>query len=80
MLQCVFPQYLQNKWMNFDQNFVYALINTRSMFFLMHIIFGQFLTGLWPLINIRILFMLNILGINLWLSIRFCICVDIDKI
>ena len=27
------------------------------MLFLMHIIFGQFLTELWPLINVRILFM-----------------------
>ena len=32
---------------------------------LMHIIFGQFLTELWPLIDVRILFMLSILWINL---------------
>ena len=37
-----------------------VLIYTRSMY-LMHIIFGQFLTELWPLIEVRILFMLNIL-------------------
>ena len=60
MYKCVFPQY-QNKWMNFDKNFVYALINTRSIFYLMHNIFGQFLTELWPLIDVRNLFMLNIL-------------------
>ena len=46
----------------------------------MHFIFGQFLTELWPLIDIRILFMLNILRINLWISIKFFICIDIDKI
>ena len=45
----------------------------------MHIIFGQFLTELRPLINVRILFMLNILWINLWTSIKFCICIDINK-
>ena len=46
----------------------------------MHIIFGQFLTELWPLIDVRILFMLNILWINLWNSIKFCLCIDIDKV
>ena len=45
----------------------------------MRVIFGQFLTELWPLIDIIILFMLNILWINLWISIKFCICIDIDK-
>ena len=45
----------------------------------MHIIFGQFLTELWPLIDIRILFMLNILWINLWIWIKFCVCIYIDK-
>ena len=49
------------------------------MLFLMHIIFGQFLTELWPLIGVRILFMLNILWIDLWILIKFCMCIDIDK-
>ena len=40
---------------------IYALINTRSMLYLMHNIFGQFLTELWLLIDVRILLMLNIL-------------------
>ena len=31
----------------------------------MHIIFGQFLIELWPLVEFRILFMLNILWMNL---------------
>ena len=46
----------------------------------MHIFFGQFLTELWPLINIKILFMRNILWINLWISIKFCIYIDIDNV
>ena len=46
---------------------------------LMHITFGRFVTELWPLTNVRILLMLNILWINLWISIKFCVCVDIDK-
>ena len=33
--------------------------------------FGQLLTQLWPLIDVRILFMLNILWISLWISIKF---------
>ena len=49
------------------------------MLYLMHIVLRQFLTELWPLIDIRILFMLNILRINLWISIKFCIGIDIDK-
>ena len=50
------------------------------MLFLVHVIFGQFLTELWPLIDIRILFMFNILWNNLWILIKFCICIDIDKV
>ena len=49
------------------------------MLHLKHVIFGQFLTELWRLIDVRILFMLNILGINLWILIKFCIRIDIDK-
>ena len=45
----------------------------------MHVIFGQFLTELWPLIDVKILFMLYILWINLWISVKFCLCIDIDK-
>ena len=41
----------------------------------MHIIFDQVLIELWPLIDVRILFMLNIM----WILIKFCICFDIDK-
>ena len=45
----------------------------------MHVIFGWILTELWLLIDFRILFMLNILWINLWISIKFCVCIDIYK-
>ena len=49
------------------------------MLYLMQFIFGQFLTELWPLIDVRIPLILNILWINLWISIKFCICINIDK-
>ena len=49
------------------------------MLYLMHIVFGPSLTELWPLIDVRILFMLNILRINLCIAIKFCICIDIEK-
>ena len=45
----------------------------------MHIIFGRFLRELWPLIDVRILLTLSILWINLWILIKFCFCIDIDK-
>ena len=46
----------------------------------MHISFGHFLTELWPLIYIKILFMVNFLWINMWISSKFSICIDIDKV
>ena len=49
------------------------------MLCLMHIIFCQFLAELCPLLDVKTLFMLNNLWINLWISIKFCICIDIDK-
>ena len=78
----VYKQQSYGPWlMCFSSISVYALIYTRSLLYLlMHIIFGQFLTELWPLIDVRILFMLNILWINLWILIKFCICIDIDMI
>ena len=49
-----------------------------------HVVFNaryvwSILAVLWPLIDVRILFMLNILWISLWISIKFCICIDTDK-
>ena len=34
---------------------------------------------LWPLIDVEISFMLNILWTNWWILIKFCKCIDIDK-
>ena len=34
---------------------------------------------IWPLIDVRILFIITILWINLLISIKFCICIYIDK-
>ena len=75
----VFSSISSEQMDEFWYNFVYSLINTRSMLFLMHIIFGQFLTELWPLTDVRSLFMLSVLWIQLLNLIKFCICIDIDK-
>ena len=45
-------------------NFVYAFILARSMLELLPVIFPKFVTELWPMIDIRISFLLNILGTN----------------
>ena len=52
--KCVFPQYLENKWMNFDKILYMhwyicdlGLVNYILIFF-------KFSTELWPLINVRI--------------------------
>ena len=45
-------------------NFVYSLKVTRSRFGLLAIIFCKFVTELWPLIDVRILFLLNIFRKN----------------
>ena len=74
----VFPQYLQNNWMNFDKFCICIDIYKIHVVSNAHY-FVEFLTELWPLVDVRILFMLNIFWINLWLSIKFCICIDIDK-
>ena len=63
MQNCVFPQYLQNKWMNFDKIFVYALIYTRSLLYLMPVSFGN-----------------RVMALDLWISIKFCIGIDIDNV
>ena len=53
-----------------DKYKIHFVSNTRYIW--------SILTALWPLIDVRILFMLNI-WINLWISIKYCICIDIDK-
>ena len=61
-----------NGWILIKKNC--ALIYTRSILHLMHFIFGQFLTELWPLIDVRILFPFNILRTNWWILMKFCEC------
>ena len=58
----------------FRSNFVYALVLTRCRFWWLNNIFRSFSTVLWPLIDVKILFMLNILWINWWILIQFCKC------
>ena len=60
-------------------DFVYAFILTRSRFGLLHIIFLTFAAELWPLIDIRIWFPLNILIRNGRNLTSFCVYIDIDK-
>ena len=48
----------------FRSNFIYALILTRYRFGLLNNIFCPFSTELWPLMDVEISFMLNILWTN----------------
>ena len=41
---------------------------------------GKFATELWPLIDVRFLFLLNILKTNRPIKTKFCIHIIIDKI
>ena len=61
-------------------NFVYTLILTRSMLALLTVIFRKFVTELQPLIDVRILFVLNILRMNGQNLAKFCIHINIDNI
>ena len=64
----VSAQYLENKLIELLPNFVYALILTISRWRVLHVVFRIFLTELWPLTDIRMLFRiffpLNILRTN----------------
>ena len=62
------------------QKLVYVLILTRCRFGWFNNSFRSFSTELWPLIDLEIPFMLNILWINWWILIKFCKCIGIDKI
>ena len=42
--------------------------------------FGKFAIELWPLINVRIVFLLNFLKTNRPIKVKFCIHIIIDKI
>ena len=61
-------------------NFLYAFILTRSSFELPPVIFCSFVTELWPLIGVRILFLLNIFRTNGQNLAKPCICIDTDMI
>ena len=52
-------------------------IDIWSMLWLIHIIFPNFSTQLWPLIDFRIMFMLNILWNNWWIWSNLVITFDI---
>ena len=74
----VSAQYLEKELINFD--FAYAMILTTSSLWLLNDHFSQFITELWPLNDVRILFPLNILKMKEWILNKFSICIDIDNI
>ena len=57
----VFSQYLKNQQKDFDQTLNNLSILTRSSLRLLAVIFRKFVIELRPLIDVRILFPLNIL-------------------
>ena len=64
----------------FQPNFAYILVLTRSRLVLLHVNFCKFIKELRPLIDVRTSLSLNILNTNWWISTKFCICIDNDKI
>ena len=62
-----------------ELNFVYTLTLIISRLGLLSIKFRKFATELWPLIDFRISFPLNILRMNQNLT-KFCIHIHINKI
>ena len=56
----VSAQYLENKWTDFDQTLYYVIL-TRSRLGLLAVIFRKFVTELWPLVDVMIMFPPNIL-------------------
>ena len=78
----VSAQYLENNLMEFYQilHMSMHLMLMRSSMGLLRVTFRKFIWELWPLIDIRISFPLNILRTN-WSNLtKFCTCIDIDKI
>ena len=61
-------------------SFAYALIFTASRLGFLHVIFQKLTTELWPLIDVRISFPLNILRTNQWNLRKFLHIQDTDKI
>ena len=63
-----------------SSNFVHALILKRSSFGIVTCYFGEFITELWPLIDVRFSFPLNIFRNNRQNLTKLCICLVIDTI
>ena len=64
----------------FSSNFIYAFILTRSSLGLLPVIYDLFVTELWPLVCVRILFLLNIFRTNGQNVTKLYKYIDIDKI
>ena len=85
LMHVIFGQFLTELWPFMDVRILFML-----NIFYMHwyrqdvdlddwtIIFVHF-QQLWPLIDVEILFMLNILWTNWCILIKYCKCIDIDK-
>ena len=61
-------------------NFVYPLSLTRSTLVSLANLHSNIFVGLRPLIDVRILFLLNVLRTNLQNETKFCIHITIDNI
>ena len=71
----------QNKWMNFEKSLymhIYIYIYKMHAVSNAHYFWSTF-NRLMAFDRRQNLFLLNILKINLWISIKFCICIDIEK-
>ena len=55
------------------------LIFTRSRLGLLRVNFCTFITELWPFIDVRISFPLNILRMNRWNLTKVFMCIDTDN-
>ena len=75
-----YAQYLVNWFVDFDQILYMHWYWQNVDLGWLNNMFCSFLTTLWPLIDFNILFMLNILWTNWWILIKFCKCIDIDKV
>ena len=76
----VFAQYLENGWTEFNQ-ILYTLYHWHDLCLYCKLsFFRKFATELWPLIDVRIFFLLNILRMDGQNLSKFCIHIIIDKI
>ena len=75
----VSAQYVENK-LTYSPKIIYSFILTSSKFGLLQLIFRTFVPELWPLINARISYPLNILRTNRQNLTKLYIIINIDKI